>query len=79
MGRRDAYQEFMAQIHILFSEFEEQLPEEIDRRIAAAAASPEPDAGERGAVWTYITTDQPFGSWSERVVRGLRRATGSTG
>lgn len=28
---------------------------------------------ERGATWTYITTDQPFGTMTERIVSGLRR------
>ncbi len=28
---------------------------------------------ERGATWTYLTTDQPFGSFEERVMRGVRR------
>jgi preprotein translocase subunit SecA len=28
---------------------------------------------ERGATWTYITTDQPFGLLGERIVKGLRR------
>jgi hypothetical protein len=27
---------------------------------------------ERGATWTYVTTDQPFGTFTERVIRGLR-------
>ena len=27
---------------------------------------------ERGATWTYVTTDQPFGTFTERVVAGLR-------
>jgi preprotein translocase subunit SecA len=27
---------------------------------------------ERGATWTYVTTDQPFGTFTERIVQGLR-------
>lgn len=27
---------------------------------------------ERGATWTYVTTDQPFGTFTERVIQGLR-------
>ena len=30
------------------------------------------DKLERGATWTYVTTDQPFGTFTERVIRGLR-------
>lgn len=30
------------------------------------------DKLERGATWTYVTTDQPFGTFTERIIRGLR-------
>jgi preprotein translocase subunit SecA len=30
------------------------------------------DKLERGATWTYVTTDQPFGTFTERIVAGLR-------
>jgi preprotein translocase subunit SecA len=30
------------------------------------------DKLERGATWTYVTTDQPFGTFTERIVSGLR-------
>ena len=29
--------------------------------------------GDRGAVWTYLTTDQPFGAWTERVLKGIQK------
>lgn len=28
---------------------------------------------ERGATWTYVTTDQPFGTLTERVLKGLKQ------
>jgi hypothetical protein len=31
------------------------------------------DPTERGATWTYLTTDRPFGDGTERVLRGLIR------
>lgn len=44
---------------------------------AALENPPEETAGtqcyERGAVWTYLTSDQPFGSMSERIMKGLVR------
>ena len=49
------------------------MPGEIARRIAEAQAGGGTDPAERGAVWTYLTTDQPFGSWNQRFLRGLRR------
>ena len=73
MGRRDPHYEYLKQVSIWFPELEAALPDEIAQRLADAEAGRAPDPGERGAVWTYITTDEPFGSWTDRVMRGLRR------
>ncbi|MEI9814725.1 MAG: hypothetical protein WDO18_19725 [Acidobacteriota bacterium] len=73
MGRLDAYQEYAQKIHQWFTELQENLPLEIERRVAEAEQSGAVESGDRGAVWTYLTTDQPFGSWTERLIRGLRR------
>ncbi len=73
LDRRDAHYEFAQKIHQWFSELEAEMPVEIARRIEEAQAGDGTDPAERGAVWTYLTTDQPFGSFSERVIRGLRR------
>ena len=51
---------------------EAALPGEIARRLAEAESGAA-DPGERGAVWTYLTTDQPFGSFSQRLGRGIAR------
>ena len=73
LDRRDAHYEYAQKIHQWFPELETALPGEVARRLAEAEAGGAPDPGERGAVWTYLMTDQPFGSWSQRVMRGLRR------
>lgn len=73
LDRRDAQYEYAQKIHEWFPELEAALPEEIARRLADAEAGAGSDPGERGAVWTYLVTDQPFGSWATRLVRGLRR------
>ena len=72
-GRRDPHYEFLTQVHVWFKELEETLPGEVARRIAEDEADRGRDPGERGAVWTYLTKDEPFGTWTERIVRGLRR------
>jgi hypothetical protein len=33
---------------------------------------------ERGATWTYLSTDQPFGTIGERIIKGLRRKLSKT-
>jgi preprotein translocase subunit SecA len=73
LDRRDAHYEYALKIHQWFSELETGLPIEIAKRLAEAKAGSGSDPTERGAVWTYLTTDQPFGSWTERALRGLRR------
>jgi preprotein translocase subunit SecA len=72
VDRRDSQYEFAQKIHQWFSELEAELPLEIAQRVAEAqktGAAP----SERGAVWTYLVTDQPFGSWGNRFAAGLRR------
>ena len=71
-GGRDPLHQFLLRAHEWFEELELSLDDEIARRLAAAeagGANPE----ERGAVWTYLTTDQPFGTWTHRVLRGMLR------
>jgi preprotein translocase subunit SecA len=74
LDRRDPQYEFARKIHQWFQELEAEMPEEIARRVEEAEAGEGCDPGDRGAVWTYLTTDQPFGSFVERMARGLRRA-----
>lgn len=73
LGRRDPHSTFLRQIHQWFQELEAGQTAEIARRLSEAEDGGGQDPGERGAVWTYLTTDQPFGGWTERVLAGLRR------
>ena len=70
---RDPHFTFLRQIDEWFPQLEAAIPEEVARRIAEAEASGTVELGDRGAVWTYLTTDQPFGSWTERLLKGIRR------
>ncbi|MBV6434655.1 MAG: Protein translocase subunit SecA [Bryobacteraceae bacterium] len=51
--------------------------EEVERGIEAAITNPAehgtPDGFERGATWTYVTTDQPLGDYGQRLARGIAR------
>jgi len=67
-GGRDPHREYMLAIHQWFAETE--------KRVADARAGVGTDLSERGAVWTYVTTDQPFGTLSERIMKGLFRRFG---
>jgi hypothetical protein len=56
----------------MFQELQVRIEVESTRRLAEAEAhSIYPT--QRGATWTYLTTDQPFGSVSERLLRGVMR------
>lgn len=72
LDRRNSQYEYAQRIHQWFTQLEAELPVEIARRVEEAQVTGA-DPGERGAVWTYLTTDQPFGSWTTRFVSGLLR------
>ena len=76
LDRRDAQYEYAQKIHEWFSELEAELPVETARRLKEAQTLGV-DPRERGALWTYLTTDQPFGSWASRFASGLRRKFGA--
>jgi preprotein translocase subunit SecA len=71
-GGRDPLHEYLTTVHTLFEELEARIADEISRRLEQAEASGI-DPNQPGATWTYLTTDQPFGSWSERIIRGVMR------
>ena len=70
-GRQPLY-EYLTAVDSLFQQLEARIGEEIPKRLAdAQERGAEPS--QRGATWTYLTTDQPFGSMTERVMRGMVR------
>src|SRR5262249_24098398 len=64
---RDPHYEYLLKIDQWFRELEAGLPAEIARRVQSDAA----EAPERGAVWTYLTTDEPFDRWKRQFARRL--------
>jgi preprotein translocase subunit SecA len=72
LGQRDPHGTFLQRIDEWFPELEAAIPQEIARRLADAEAGGE-GPRDRGAVWTYLTSDQPFGTLTERMLKGLRR------
>jgi len=74
-GGRDPLHEYLTSVHSIFTQFDEQLDAEIATRLEEAETCGL-DPSERGATWTYLTTDQPFGTATERIMRGLVRKLG---
>jgi len=64
---RDSHREYLLKIDEWFREMEESLPREMERRVESNDAA----MADRGAVWTYLTTDQPFGRWKREVSRRI--------
>jgi preprotein translocase subunit SecA len=74
-GGRDPLHEYLTSVHSLFTQLEEQLDGEIAQRLEEAEDTGL-DPTQRGATWTYLTTDQPFGTATERILKGLMRKLG---
>ena len=70
LGYCDPLWKYLTTVDTLFSELQVRLAAEMPMRLAQAQASGF-DPSQRGATWTYLTTDQPFGSATERMVRGF--------
>jgi preprotein translocase subunit SecA len=64
--------DFIIRLHAMFEELQRTIDEEIAARLNAADGASAAGTG-RGATWTYLTTDEPFGSMTERAMRGLVR------
>jgi preprotein translocase subunit SecA len=72
LGGGDPFMDFVNKVHQLYEDLQAKIEEEVPSRLEKANAGGL-DPSRRGATWTYLTTDQPFGSWMERVARGLVR------
>jgi preprotein translocase subunit SecA len=72
LGGRDPMRSYLIEVHRMFRELQRTIDQEVAIRL------PEVREGriqprQRGATWTYLTTDEPFGSMTARVMRGLVR------
>jgi len=71
-GGRDPLHEYLTRVDTMYREMEDGLDAEVATRLEEAQTKGI-DPTERGATWTYLTTDQPFGDLSQRILRGLMR------
>src|SRR5262249_47849196 len=75
----DPLYKFLTGVQEIYADFQDCLQEEIAEAFATAVIRDgevhfrKSERLERGATWTYVTTDQPFGTFTERVMKGLRR------
>ena len=69
-GGRDPLHEYLTRVDTMYRQLEEGLDAEIAARLQAARAGGAVPS-ERGATWTYLTTDRPFGNYTERILKAL--------
>jgi preprotein translocase subunit SecA len=63
---------FLIKLHAMFGELQQTIAEEVALRLSVPGHSSAAFI-DRGATWTYLTTDEPFGNMTERAMRGLVR------
>jgi preprotein translocase subunit SecA len=76
---RDPLYQFLTGEQEIYADFQRNLKETIADAFATAAIRngridfQNAERFEPGATWTYISTDQPFGTLGERIMKGLKR------
>ena len=70
LGGFDPFREYVKQVDAAFDQLQAAIDQEIPRRLEDAETDAI-DPSRRGTTWTYITTDQPFGSWMQSALRDL--------
>jgi preprotein translocase subunit SecA len=76
---RDPLHEYLLTIDRMFHELQARIEKESVKRLKQAETNGVRPS-QRGATWTYLTTDQPFGTVGDRFVQGtMKKAAQSRG
>lgn len=70
LGGGHSFREYLRTAHAMFQELTRTIDEEIAARLERASTQ-RIEPRQRGATWTYLTTDEPFGTMTARVMRRL--------
>jgi len=62
---------YIKSIHEMFGQMIASIEDEVEARLASAAGEDNGKPRQRGATWTYLTTDEPFGPLTQRLMRAL--------
>lgn len=77
-GGRDPLHTFLTAAEDIYADLQARLPEEIAMALRDARVQdgqidvPALTTLNRGATWTYLTTDQPFGTFQERIAKRVK-------
>jgi preprotein translocase subunit SecA len=80
----DPLHKFLTGERAIYEDFRAFLKEEIGAALATAEIRngaihfQDGERLERGATWTYVATDQPFGTLAERIKKGIQRRLSKT-
>lgn len=69
LGGLNPHAQYLKQVHAMFGELLTAIDEEGRARVADAGERRDVAPRQRGATWTYLTTDEPFGSMTDRILR----------
>ena len=70
LGGKNPHASYLQDVHAMFGDMTASIDADVETRLASAdSAGDQPR--QRGATWTYLTTDEPFGSMTQRMLRNL--------
>jgi len=84
-GSGDPLHKFLTTEREIYEDFQRCVEEGIAEAFATATVRggviefQDAERLERGATWTYVTTDQPFGTFTERVMKGIKQKLSKKG
>jgi preprotein translocase subunit SecA len=70
LGGQNPHASYIRNLHHLFTEMTTAIPVEVANRLAIDASGVAV-ARKPGSTWTYLTTDEPFGPMTQRIMRQL--------
>jgi preprotein translocase subunit SecA len=71
LGGKDPLRSFLTEVHGMYEELGRTIEEETAARLEQQPPAADAIVRDRGATWTYLTTDEPFGPMSQRIMRNL--------
>ena len=72
IGGKNPHQAYLAEVHGMFEQMTGSMDDEVQLRLSEVDSG-QAASRQRGATWTYLTTDEPFGPLTQRIIKGVIR------
>ncbi|HEY1307845.1 MAG TPA: hypothetical protein VGF24_30040 [Vicinamibacterales bacterium] len=72
IGGKNPHQAYLAEVHGMFEQMTGSIDDEVELRLSEVDSG-QATGRQRGATWTYLTTDEPFGPLTQRIIKGVIR------